>query len=221
MILKEGNLENDSFVIISNNNFSEISNQNISMNEEQIFLEQKQEIERIKNQIQNINEKNGGEKNQIKLPQLQIKLTDEKFFESTYFKLKNSNSSQNIIPEFGEKWNEEMQLNPNNFKIENLIELSNLAIRTINEIDYSIYKMTISINLNLKGESEFWLMTRCFVKDEIENGINKSSNVFDKYSSVMKITKENTSTRCFVHFGTFYEEKIVVKLNIKLFSKDN
>ena len=219
MILKERNLENDSFVIISNNNFSEISNQNISMNEEQIFLEQKQEIERIKNQIQNKIEKNGGEKNQIKLPQLQIKLTDEKFFESTYFKLQNSNSSQNIIPEFGEKWNEEMQLNPNNFKIENLIELSNLAIRTINEIDYSIYKMTISINLILKGESEFWLMTRCFVKDEIENGINKSSNVFDKYSSVMKITKENTSTRCFVHFGTFYEDKNSGEIKYKTFFK--
>ena len=41
MNFKEGNLENDSFIIISNNNFSEISNQNISMNEEQIFLEQK------------------------------------------------------------------------------------------------------------------------------------------------------------------------------------
>jgi hypothetical protein len=93
------------------------------------------------------------------------------------------------------------------------VELKKTAIRTINEIDYEINMVQININFTLQGTSEFWIFTRCFVNKEnndIINFENSSLNnepdiIFNKYSSLIKISKERYSSKCFVSFGTFCE----------------
>ena len=84
--------------------------------------------------------------------------------------------------------------------------MENLAIRITNEVDYSLNKMTITLNLTLTGESEFWLMTRCFVNENLNDYENENvieNNIFNKYTSVMKIIKEANSLRCFISFWNF------------------
>ena len=93
------------------------------------------------------------------------------------------------------------------------VELKKKAIRTINEIDYEINMVQININFTLQGTSEIWIFTRCFVNKEnndIINFENSSLNndpdiIFNKYSSLIKISKERYSSKCFVSFGTFCE----------------
>ena len=160
MISQERQYDNESFVIISNNE-KDYSHHNISLNDEQIFLEQKKEIERIKLNNQNV----GNDIKNIENTQFYLLLTDYQFFESTSFNvIKDSNNNYNSIPEIGEEWKEESQLKEM-INSDNSLKLKNLAIRLTNEIDYSLNKMTISLNLILTGESEFWLMTRCFVNE--------------------------------------------------------
>ena len=72
----------------------------------------------------------------------------------------------------------------------------------------------ITINFTLQGESELWIFTRCFVNKDVNESINfefSSLNnepdiIFNKYSSLIKITKERYTTKCFISFGTFYEK---------------
>ena len=191
MISQERQYDNESFVIISNNE-KDYSHHNISLNDEQIFLEQKKEIERIKLNNQKIQNEKENEKN-LQKTQFYLLLTDYQFFESTSFNVtKDSNNNYNSIPEIGEEWKEESQLKEM-INSDNSLKLKNLAIRLTNEIDYSLNKMTISLNLILTGESEFWLMTRCFVNENLNDYENENvidNNIFNKYSSVMKIIKE-------------------------------
>jgi hypothetical protein len=220
MISQERQYDNESFVIISNNE-KDYSHHNISLNDEQIFLEQKKEIERIKLNNQKIQNEKENEKN-LQKTQFYLLLTDYQFFESTSFNVtKDSNNNYNSIPEIGEEWKEESQLKEM-INSDNSLKLKNLAIRLTNEIDYSLNKMTISLNLILTGESEFWLMTRCFVNENLNDYENENvieNNIFNKYSSVMKIIKEPNSSRCFVHFGTFYEDKKYKEIKFKTFFK--
>lgn len=53
--------------------------------------------------------------------------------------------------------------------------------------------LEILCSLTLKGESVFWLFTR------------SSDQKFDKYTSVIKVSKEDKCQRCFVSMGTFVE----------------
>ena len=217
MISQERQFDNDNFAIISNNE-KEYSNHNISLNDEQLFLEQKKEIERIKLN----NQKTGNDEKNIENTQFCLHLTDYQFFESTSFNIrKDYNNNYNLIPEIGEEWKEESQLKKI-INTEKPFKLENLAIRITNEVDYSLNKMTITLNLTLTGESEFWLMTRCFVNENLNDYENENvieNNIFNKYSSVMKIIKEANSLRCFVHFGTFYEDKKDKEIKFKTFFK--
>ena len=79
MISQERQFDNDSFAIISNNE-KEHSRHNISLNDEQIFLEQKKEIERIKLNNQKIQNEKENEKN-LQKTQFYLLLTDYQFFE--------------------------------------------------------------------------------------------------------------------------------------------
>ena len=92
------------------------------------------------------------------------------------------------------------------------VQFKNLAIRTINEINYETNMVQISINFTLAGESELWIFTRSFINKSVNESMNfelSSLNnepdiVFNKYSSLIKIKKE-ISNKCFITFGTFCE----------------
>ena len=116
-----------------------------------------------------------------------------------------------IIPIFNNIWRPIIQFK----KINNAIEFSNIAVRTINEINYNTNGVEINIDLSLVGDSEFWIFSRCFVNKDInESDIfdtfsinNESDVIFNKYTSLIKIIKEKNSSKCFVSFGTFYEDE--------------
>ena len=90
------------------------------------------------------------------------------------------------------------------------LELKNLALRTVNEIDYEKNMAKININFCLREESELWIFTRSFVRNETIdlNGPKmayETDKIFNKYSSVIKIIKKRDSFKTFVTFGTFCE----------------
>ena len=89
-------------------------------------------------------------------------------------------------------------------------ELKNLALRTVNEIDYDKNMAKIFISFNLKEESELWIFTRSFIKNETINFNNssityESDKLFNRYSSVIKVIKKRDSLKSFITFGTFCE----------------
>ena len=106
----------------------------------------------------------------------------------------------------------------------NYMELNNLALRVIQEIDYEKRGLELNINFNLIEKSEFWIFTRSFVNKDINESIyfdEKSENIdandnFNKYSSLIKIIKDPNMDRCYITFGTFYQE---INENNKLYYK--
>ena len=68
----------------------------------------------------------------------------------------------------------------------------------------------IFISFNLKEESELWIFTRSFIKNETINFNNssityESDKLFNRYSSVIKVIKKRDSLKSFITFGTFCE----------------
>jgi len=104
------------------------------------------------------------------------------------------------------------------------IEMKYLALRIIQEIDYEERGLILNIKFNLIDSSELWIFTRSFVNKDINDSFyfdEKSENVdkndiFNKYSSVIKVFKDTNLNRCFISFGTFYYD---TKENNKLYYK--
>ena len=96
------------------------------------------------------------------------------------------------------------------------IELNQMALRLVDDIDYDEYGLELKLNVNLIGESQLLIFTRCFVN----KGINDSAifddssrnidmkDIFNKYTSLIKIMKEVKSNRCHITFGTYYNDAL-------------
>jgi hypothetical protein len=152
-----------------------------------------------------------------------LTLDNYQFFEKANFqtKIKYSSKDDNIPILKNAEWKSL------NYPMQN-VEFKKIALRTINEINYEINMVKIYINFTLQGESELWIFTRCFINKEVNESINfdlSSLNnepdiIFNKYSSLIKITKERYSNKCFISFGTFCENmKYPNKLSYKTFLK--
>ena len=162
-------------------------------------------------------------------------LNDTKYFEITLFDyIESPDEEKPKMPEFNESWKPfdslssyYEQKNNNSEKPLEFIEFTRIALRSIKEIDYGRNGLELNIKFNLKGESELWIFTRCSVNKSINESYyfdDKSANVdindiFNKYSSVIRIIKERNSNKCFVIFGTFYQEINSNKLYYKSFLK--
>ena len=162
-------------------------------------------------------------------------LNDTKYFEITLFDyIESPDEEKPKMPEFNEPWKPFDSLssyydqkNNNSEKPLEYIEFTKIALRSIKEIDYGRNGLELNIKFNLKGESELWIFTRCSVNKSINESYyfdDKSANVdindiFNKYSSVIRIIKERNSNKCFVIFGTFYQEINSNKLYYKSFLK--
>jgi len=101
------------------------------------------------------------------------------------------------------KWeNANLPYNPEGVDINKRIFKSNEEIQ----------RTDIFVDVTLKGSSEFWLFTR-------------SSDVLDKNTAVIKISKDEGCQRVYISFGTFIEDgenllfKIFLKRQIISFSK--
>ena len=167
-----------------------------------------------------------------------ITLDNPQFFEISHILINNNNNINYIndeyeeendsdndsekIPIFNNNWEKVNQFK----KINNTIEFKNIALRTINEVNYSTNGVEIYIDLSLIGNSEFWIFTRCFVnKDFNESELfdtfsvnNESDVIFNKYTSLIKIIKEKIVVNVLSLLGLFMKMKMMeMKLNMKPF----
>ena len=96
------------------------------------------------------------------------------------------------------------------------MELNHMAIRLIKEIDYDELGLELKLNFSLIGNSQILIFTRCFVNKEINdsdlfdnNDIDVGPNeIFNKYTSLIKIMKEMKSNRCYITFGTYHNDPL-------------
>ena len=196
----------EKLLIKSQKNSNKI-NDNINIAEEDIKIDLKDS----KNNLENIKE------DEI----LFFSLKDDIYFEISLFNYDEADEEKDPqIPKFTETWNPSNTLydyykHEKNEQEIKYIEFSRLALRSIKEVDYFTKGLELSIKMSLIGQSELWIFTRCFINKSInessyfdEKSANiEENNIFNKYSSVIKIVKEKNSNKCFASFGTFYQEK--------------
>ena len=95
------------------------------------------------------------------------------------------------------------------------IELNQMAIRVIKEIDFDEMGIELNLNFNLIGTSQIFVFTRSFVNKDInESGIFEDdiyniekNDIFNKYTSLIKISKDMKKGSSFITFGTYYNDK--------------
>ena len=235
---------------VINSENDEIELNNHPFIDEEIFIKQKEEI--LKTKRKNDNQENrlsnketssisnidlnilnqdNIEQNDITQKEINneiinyLTLSDYNYFESTDFYCDISGNEKDSFPFLDTTWTNEKQLKLYGNKIK-YIQLTNLALRTVNEVNYNINGIQIKINFNLKGESQLWIFSRCFINiDYDENDSNYECNknhnlgIFNKYTSLIKISKEVNSNKCYIHFSTFYEDNNNGKIYLKTFYK--
>ena len=218
LFLKRKNKTNDINNIINtdNDNINNTYNKNYNSNNiNNIELEQK--IIKEDEDENNINSNN--DKNKIKKNEpLIFSLKDNQYFEVTLFDYTETDEEKSKIPEFKESWKPFSSIFSlfldNSLENQDFIPFNKIALRSTQEIDYSKKGLELNIKFTLYGESQLWIFTRCSVNksinesyyfDEISENIEENDD-FNKYSSVIKIIKVRNSNKCFVIFGTFYQE---------------
>ena len=180
---------------------------------EELFIKQKDKIKHYKEMMEkekkivskNENGKDSEQKEIVEEEKKHITLEDYDLFEIAPFSHnRDYKYKDNRIPIFKEdNWKRLIEPKIN-------IELKNIALRTVNEIDYDKNMAKININFTLKEESELWIFTRSFIKNETINFNNstityESDKISNKYSSVIKVIKKRDCLKSFVTFGTFCE----------------
>ena len=217
---EEYHLKKESIKTITNNNANSkknIDNEIINNNHQTKTLEEKTEKENNLNENDNINYL------------LEFNLNDdETFFEYTQF---NPSANKNEQFNLNKNW---INLDKNFSRLYEIhneikgyeyIELNQMALRFIKEIDYDEIGLELNLNFNLIGSSQMFIFTRCFVNkdinessifDEYSQNI-EPNDIFNKYSSLIKITKDNKSDSCFLTFSKYYND---VKENNRLRHKD-
>ena len=180
---------------------------------EELFIKQKDKIKHYKEMMEkekkivskNENSKDNEQKEIVEEEKKHITLEDYDLFEIAPFSHnRDYKYKDNRIPIFKEdNWKRLIEPKIN-------IELKNIALRTVNEIDYDKNMAKININFTLKEESELWIFTRSFIRNETINFNNstityESDKISNKYSSVIKVIKKRDCLKSFVTFGTFCE----------------
>ena len=144
-----------------------------------------------------------------------ITLDNYQFFERAHFKIAKSSNSDDNIPKLKNVEWKSLNKSLSNY------ELSGMALRTINEINYDTNMVEIKVKFTLDSNSEFWIFTRSYInKDynesfnfDISSVNNEPDIVFNKYSSLIKIINERRySNKCYVSFGAFCESSKDPKL---------
>ena len=147
---------------------------------------------------------------------------DNKVFEYSSFNSKENSKQSKKQFEFNNNWktlskNVSFLNEMNESKKEyEYIELNNTVLRLIKEIDYDELGLELKLSFNLIGESQLLIFTRCFVNKDINESnlfdnasLNIDSNeVFNKYTSLIKIMKEMKNNRCIITFGTYYNDSL-------------
>ena len=179
-----------------------------------------------KTQINSIKEK-GSKENEInpeeninEIEEFSFIGENEHYFEFSPLNFKENRSDEQQLISLKKEWKILDKTFPLLYQIDNnknnyeYFELNKLSLRYIKEIDYDEMGLEIKINFNLFENSQFLIFTRCFVNKIInesdifdDNSRNIGENdIFNKYTSLIKITKESKTKRSNITFGTFYND---------------
>lgn len=104
--------------------------------------------------------------------------------------------------------------NKDNNQDTNSIELRNTIIKSCKRFNFQSSGLELNANVTMKGESSIWIFSRA-----PEQSVKNKSNVFNKNTSVIKISKEDKCQRCFISFGIFVDH--VEDNNIKENGSEN
>ena len=161
-------------------------------------------------------------------------LNDYQYFEYSIvnynYNLDNEDAKSKMINIDNNTWNPLNEDYPFSYEKDNkndsysFMEINNIALKIIKEIDYDEKGIELNIDFNLVDDSELWIFTRTYVNKSINesNIFDKLSanidinDIFNKYSSLIKIIKDITLNRWYITFGTFYHE---IYENNKLYYK--
>jgi hypothetical protein len=124
-------------------------------------------------------------------------------------------------PKFGFPWDNFVNLK--DFTSNKSLDLRNIALRTTPDFSFDLFGIEISANFTLKGESEFWVFSRSSVNLSINAfETEKDFDVLNKYSTIIKISKEDKSQKCFIslciltedengdyYFQTFFKRQLI------------
>jgi hypothetical protein len=89
-----------------------------------------------------------------------------------------------------------------NNQITNSLELRNIIIKSCKKFNFQSSGLELNTVLSMKGESSFWIFSRA-----PEISVKNKTSVFNKNTSVIKISKEDKCQRCFISFGIFVENE--------------
>lgn len=149
-------------------------------------------------------------------------LNDYNLFEYTKMSFNLYNEEKSPFLDIDNEWHPLKKRNklffsnedPNTGISYNYMKINKYALKFVKEIDYNEKGIELNINFNLIDQSEFWIFTRSFVNKSINENFyfdEESQNIdendkFNKYSSLIRIIKDNNMNRCYISFGTFYNE---------------
>lgn len=183
---------------------------------ETLFETQKMKIKstQIKNEIQSHKPKQTPTTifNGVIIPNLS--LNDTLFWEISKFETEISSNCIETTPIPSPVWTCNLTYLQRIYKQqEHLINITNYAMRTINEVNYLNQCIELSLSFALQGESYLWIFTRCFInKDNNESCMfdndskfTSKNQAFNKYTPVIIVMKEDKMNKCTIEFGTFYE----------------
>ena len=161
-------------------------------------------------------------------------LNEYQYFEYSHinynYNLENEDAKSKMINIDNNTWNPLNEDYPMSYEQDSknnsytFMEINNIALKIIKEIDYDEKGVELNIDFNLVDDSELWIFTRTYVNKSINesNIFDKLSanvdinDIFNKYSSLIKIIKDITLNRWYITFGTFYHE---IYENNKLYYK--
>jgi hypothetical protein len=185
-------------------------------NSEFVFKNQKDKIKDLKQSqetvVQNKNEISSKEISKIKDEIIMLTLNDKNLWDYTSFDYDFIDGDE--VPTFGNKW--EIYPYLEKYTSHKGIELRNIALKSGISFNYENCGMEINTNFSLKGESTFWIITRSNIDSpDVYNETNRGDHTcieneyspLNKYSSVIKISKEDKSQKCFISLSVFVEDE--------------
>lgn len=95
------------------------------------------------------------------------------------------------------------------------VEIRSIALKSSIKHDFTYRGVELNTNVVLKGESSFWIFTRAFAippdednfKDEDKSNTLVYGDILNRFSSVIKISKEDKSQRCYLSYSSFVEDE--------------
>lgn len=132
-----------------------------------------------------------------------LTLNDKNLWECTLFDYEYFEGEE--IPKVDDPW--EMCSQLENYTSHRGVELRNTSLRSVVDFDLGIFGLEINTAFSLKGESSCWIFSRSSINITNERETVKDFDVLNKFSTIIKISKEDKCQRCFVSLCLLAEDE--------------